>query len=489
MTDNASASPLGDRERGRAFAVCVAVAAVTVLDLTKVNVGLPSIERALGADSTQLQLLVGGYSLAFGLVLVPAGRLGDLYSRRTMFVIGLSLFIGSSLLCAVAPNIELLLVFRTLQGVAAGIQIPQVLGLIQQLYHGEQRGRAFGLFGATIGICTAVGPTFGGVLVGAGGEPAGWPLLFWINVPLGALALVFAIRTLPTEHQRHQDARDLDVVGILLLGVGVLSLMLPFLLTTGGPSDDPRRWLTLPAFVAVGALFVRWERRYQQRGKSPVVHLDLFRQGAYRNGVLVITAYFAALPALFLLTTLFLQQGLGVAPVYAGMVGIPFAVGSAAASWLGGRLVGRYGRNLVVAGIVCVIVGVALVACAATLPSADASPWWIAAAMLVAGVGGGFVVSPNQTLTLAEVPVDEGGVAGSVMQVGQRVGTAIGVAAASSAFFATLYAEQGPIASVASYRDGFRNGAIVSAGLVVVALVFAVLDLRGRTHRRERTLR
>ncbi len=155
--------------------MCVAVAAITILDLSKVNVALPSIEEALGAGSTELQLIVSGYVLTFGLVLVPMGRLGDQRSRRALFIVGLSLFTVTSLLCAIAVSPVMLMVARLLQGVAAGIQMPQVLGLIQQLFQGKERGRAFGLFGATIGIATAFGPTLGGllILVGGGRRTAG----------------------------------------------------------------------------------------------------------------------------------------------------------------------------------------------------------------------------------------------------------------------------------------------------------------------------
>src|SRR3712207_5229167 len=140
--------PFDDRTRWRAFSVCVAVAALTILDLSKVNVGLPSIEDAFRAGPTELQAIVAGYALAFGLVLVPAGRLGDIHSRRTMFLVGITAFTVTSLLCAIAPTVELLMVGRFLQGVAAGIPMPQVVGLTQQLFQGAERGRAVGLFGA-----------------------------------------------------------------------------------------------------------------------------------------------------------------------------------------------------------------------------------------------------------------------------------------------------------------------------------------------------
>ncbi|PRY70000.1 EmrB/QacA subfamily drug resistance transporter [Glaciihabitans tibetensis] len=484
MTDSsAPASGPTDRARWQAFAVAVGVAALTILDLSKVNVGLPSIEESLGAGSSDLQLIVAGYALAFGLTLVPAGRLGDMYSRKLMFIIGLSAFTAASVLCALAPTIEVLVIGRILQGLAAGIQMPQVIGLVQELFRGEERGRAFGLFGATIGVSTAFGPTLGGLLIAIGGPTDGWRLLFWMNIPLGLLAIVFAARLLPKPSGLRQPT-NLDPIGVLLLGAATFSLLFPFVTTTGGGEDSSLRWLWLLAFAGFGALFVWWEVAYRRRGKSPVVHFAMFARSSYRNGVLVATAYFGALPAVFLLSTLYLQQGLGLAPVFAGLVSIPFALTSAISAFYGGRLVARYGRALVVTGLVFVIVGFTLdIVLAITLP-AETAPYGMAAALLVAGIGGGFVIAPNQTLTLAEIPVEEGGVAGSMGQLGQRVGTAVGTAAATSLFFGAILQDTGQVTQLAAYHHGFRNGMLMAVALIVLALGLAIADLVERRRAR-----
>jgi MFS family permease len=477
MTDDGLNHKHADRIRWEAFAVCAAVASLTIMDLSKINVGLPTIELSLGGGPTELQLIVAGYALAFGLALVPAGRLGDVGSRKAMFVIGLVSFTLASVLCALAPTIEVLVIGRILQGVAAGIQMPQVLGLIQQLFQGPERGKAFGLFGAIIGLSTAFGPTLGGLLIAIGGEADGWRLMFWMNVPLGILALLFAIRLLPA-HQKHEaEKTELDIVGILFLGAAVFSLMLPFVLTTGGPDDDPNRWYWLIGFVFAGIAFVLWEKNFLARGKSPVIRFSLLKLQSYRNGILVATAYFAAMPAIFLLTTLYLQQGLGLAAVFAGMVTIPFALVSAYTSWIGGRLVNEYGRALVLLGLGLVITGFALALPISAYAPTELVPWLLSAAMIISGAGGGLVISPNQTLTLKDVPVVQGGVAGSVAQVGQRAGTAIGVAAATSTYFATIYREA-DTPTIAVYADAFHNGLYVALGLAAVALVFGVLDLK-----------
>ncbi|MBF0671501.1 MAG: MFS transporter [Salinibacterium sp.] len=471
-------SQVSDRARWQAFAVCSAAAALTILDLSKVNVALPSIEASLGGGPSELQLIIAGYALAMGLVLVPAGRLGDIHSRKLFFGIGLSIFVATSIMCAVAPTIEILVLGRMLQGVAAGIHMPQILGLIQQLFQGPERGKAFGLFGAIIGLATAFGPTLGGLLIAVGGEEDGWRLTFWMNVPLGLLALAFALWRLPAQQHHETKRTEIDLIGVLLLGATVFGLMLPFVLTTGGPSDDPARWWWLLLFAAAGATFVWWENRYVVSGKSPVIDFGLFRLTSYRNGVLIATAYFAATPAIFLINTLFLQNGLGVSAVFAGMVSIPFALVSAYTSAVGGRHVATMGRRLVLTGLVLVGVGFGASIPVALLAPPALVPWLLAALMGVAGAGGGLVISPNQTITLTDVPVVQGGVAGSIAQVGQRVGTAVGVAVASSAFFSTIYREEATESLRNAFSHAYAFGMLAALGLVGIALVFAIADLR-----------
>ena len=483
-------APSGDdaavehKAKWRAFWVCVVVAAITILDLSKINVALPSIEDALGATSTQLQLIVSGYVLTFGLVLVPAGRLGDQRSRKALFLIGLTLFTAASIACALAPNATLLLVSRLMQGVAAGIQMPQVLGLIQHLFRGPERGRAFGLFGAMIGISTAFGPTLGGLMIAIGGADDGWRYIFWMNVPLGIIALVLAWRILPATVTTNYSRLELDPIGIAIFGVTVMALLWPFLFTTGAPTDDPNRWWLLVVFVLAAAVFVMWERRYAAGGRAPLVSLALFRISSYRNGTILASVYFAAMPAMFLLTTLYLQLGLGLEPVFAGMVTIGFALTSAVSSWRGGILVERYGRSLVVVGLAILLVGLGVLMGAAILTPPALTPIVMAAALLIGGTGGGLVISPNQTLTLNDVPPRQGGLAGSVGQLGQRIGTAIGTAIALSLFYSTLYNERNSGEStVELYQHAYGTGMLAATLFFALAMLVGVADLGARKRR------
>jgi MFS family permease len=478
--------PLTHTKRWRAYWVCVGVAALTILDLSKVNVALPSIETAFDASSTELQLIVSGYVLTFGLTLVPAGRIGDQRSRRALFIIGLSLFTLTSLACALAPNSAVLLIARLLQGVAAGIQMPQVLGLVQQLFQGAERGKAFGLFGATIGIATAFGPTLGGLAIAIGGPVDGWRGIFWMNVPLSVAAIAAALWLLPETRTKSSRPLSLDPIGIQLFGVTVIALMWPFLFTTGAPGDNPARWWLLVVFVFAATGFVVWERRYAASGRHPLVPLSLFGVSSFRNGAVLAAAFFAAMPSMFLLTTLYLQHGLGLEPVFAGMVGIGFALMSAVASWLGGNLVNRVGRPLVVWGLAILLAGVGLLVLAALFTPVAITPWAMAGAMALGGFGGGLVISPNQTLTLADIPVNQGGLAGSVGQLGQRIGTAVGTAVTLSLFYATIYSESGSAVTedLGIYHDAYGFGMLAVAIFIAVAFGVGVADLSARRRQR-----
>ena len=466
--------------RWRAFGASVTVAALTIMDISKVNVGLASIESALGGGSTELQLVVSGYILAFGLVLVPAGRIGDQRSRRTLMIGGLAGFTLASGLGALAPNIWVLVVARFLQGVAAGVQMPQVMGTIQQLFTGTERARAFGIFGAIVGLSTALGPTLGGLVIALGGETDGWRWIFGMNVPLGVIVIAVMVRVLPEVRRPSGERLSLDPVGLAIFAVVVVTLMIPFLLTTGSPDDVALRWWLLVPAVLFAAGFVAWERHYARSGRPPLVPLRLFRITSWRNGTMLQAFYFAAMPSIFLLMALYLQTGLGHSALVAGVVTIGFALLSAASSWYSGRLVARFGRALVIVGLLIVLASIVALVLVARFASDDATPWVMAGIMVVGGVGGGIVISPNQTLTLAEIPRSEGGLAGSVGQLAQRVGNAIGAAIALSLFYSTVYLEEGTRPHETVFNDAFSNGLLAAALFVTASLVIAFIDLGSR---------
>ncbi|MCX5400644.1 MFS transporter [Streptomyces sp. NBC_00102] len=465
-----------DPHRWRALAVCLVAGFMTLLDVSIVNVALPSIKEGLHTPESDLQWVLSGYALAFGLFLIPAGRLGDARGRREVFMVGLTLFTLSSAACGAAQSSLWLVVARLVQGLAGGLLSPQISALIQQMFSGRERGRAFGMFGTVVGISTAVGPLLGGLLIQLAGAEEGWRWVFYVNLPLGVVCLLLARRLLPdTPSAGHVRARDLDPFGVLLLGAGVLCLLLPFVQAQQWHGNG--KWLLLLAAAALLAAFVAWEARCTGGGTQPVLDLSLFRLRSYWLGCLLILLYFAGFTSIFFITTLYLQSGLGYSALQAGLSISPFAVGSGLSAMIGGRLVGRFGRPLVVVGLAMVAVGLAGTALAVHQVPGHNAGWAMAAPLLFGGIGSGLVIAPNQTLTLSDVPVAHAGSAGGTLQTGQRVGSAIGIAAVGSVFFAQVTGD--------GWATAYDHGLIVSVAFVCAGLVAAIADVvAGRRHGR-----
>ncbi|MEU8674578.1 MFS transporter [Streptomyces sp. NPDC048560] len=467
-----------DPRRWKALGVCLVAGFMTLLDVSIVNVALPSIREGLDTPESDLQWVLSGYALAFGLLLIPAGRLGDARGRRVVFMAGLALFTLASAACGAAQSSLWLVIARLVQGLAGGLISPQISALIQQMFSGRERGRAFGMFGTVVGISTAVGPLLGGLLIEMAGAEEGWRWVFYVNLPLGIVCLLLARRLLPdTPSAAPVRARDLDPVGVLLLGAAVLALLLPFVQAQQWQGNA--KWLLLLLAAALLAAFVSWESRCPRRSTQPVLNLALFRLRSYWLGCLLILLYFAGFTSIFFVTTLYLQSGQHYSALQAGLAVTPFALGSGLSATIGGRLVGRFGRPLVVVGLTMVAVGLALTALAVHLVPGTNAGWAMASPLLLAGLGSGLVIAPNQTLTLSEVPVAGAGSAGGTLQTGQRVGSAIGIAAVGAVFFAQV----GPD----GWATAYDHGLLVSVAFVLAGLIVALADVRATRRGRSRT--
>ncbi|TCC00230.1 MFS transporter [Micromonospora zingiberis] len=461
------------RRRWQALGVGLVAAFMTLLDISIVNVAIPSLDRALHASPADLQWVLSGYALTFGLVLVPAGRFGDVHGRRNAFVFGIALFTVTSAAAGLAQSPTWLIVARLLQGAAAGLVNPQVTGMIQQLFQGPERARPFGLLGATIGISTAVGPLLGGLLIAAGGPEHGWRWVFFVNVPVGIVAVILGWRLMPRRPVGQTVRRRSDPVGVLLLGVGVTLVLLPLVQREQWPGAA--KWLLLPAGLVTLVGFTFWERRYARQG-PPLFDVRLFRRQSYALGALIALIYFGGFTAIFFIFTLYLQIGHGYTALVAGLAITPFALGSAVASAVGGRIVNRFGRPLVAVGLLAVVVGLGLVALAIELAPHAPVPWVTAAPLLLAGIGSGLVIAPNQTLTLSQVPVPQAGSGAGMLQTGQRIGSAAGIAAVGAVFFSV-------VSSSGDWSKAFERSLLVSAGIITLALLAALVDIvRHRQH-------
>ncbi|NUR57591.1 MAG: MFS transporter [Catenulispora sp.] len=463
----------------RALAVCLLVGFMTLLDVSIVNVALPSIQKGLDATPADLSWVVSGYALTFGLILVPAGVFGDMVGRRTAFLTGLAAFTVASGLCGIAPSAAFLVIARLVQGLASGILGPQISGLIQEMFSGAERARAFGYFGATVGLATAVGPLVGGLLIAAGGGQHGWRWVFFVNLPIGVVAFALALRLIPgcVGAGLARTKGRIDWLGVVLLGGSVVAIMLP--LVQEQQWHGRAKWWLMVLGVLLLAAFAAWERRVAARGlkakgvQTPLVPPSLLRIRSYTRGATLALLYFAGFTTIFFIFTLYLQSGLRYSALEAGLATTPFALGSAVSATLGGRLVGKHGRALVILGIVLVTVATGAAILVVHWVHGRGAGVAAALPLLVAGVGSGLVIAPNLALSLSEVPVPRAGTAGGVMQTGQRLGSALGIACVGAVFFSRVSHGKG-------FANAFQAGAVVAICFEAAALLVGIIDWRGR---------
>jgi EmrB/QacA subfamily drug resistance transporter len=469
-----------DPRRWRALTVSLAGAFMVLLDVSIVNVALPSIEREFGVAAGTAQWVVSGYALTFGLALVPAGRLGDTIGRRRMFLVALSAFVLTSALTGAAQTTAWLLAARLLQGVAGGMLIPQNVGLIQDLFRGGERARAFGVLGSVVGLSTAIGPVVGGLILALAGSPDGWRWVFYVNVPIGVVALVLAARLVPAGRTAGSTTgarrTHLDLWGSLLLGAGVLGLLLPVVATESGGAS----WLWglfVPAALLLTA-FARWEVRTARRGGAPLLDPQLASTPGFPTGSAIALVYFTGFTGIWVVLALFFQDGLGYTPLHSGLAVTPFAIGSAVSAVFAGRAVPRFGRRLTATGLLAAAGGMAATALVLHTVGGDAAAWAAAGPLLLAGLGGGMVVSPNTSLTLESVPTRMAGAAGGALQTAQRIGSAIGTALLATVYYHVLTGGARDFAAAVS------TALLSAAGLMLLALLITVGELMGEHHRR-----
>ena len=466
--------PSRDPIRWRILFVLIVTIFMTLISVSIVNVALPSIGRGLNAMQSDLQWVLAGYALTFGVLLIAAGRAGDILGRGGLFLIGVAIFTAASVAAGMAPDAERLNLARLVQGIGSGLLNPQGIGMIQQYFRGAERGRAFGFLGTAIGLSIAIGPVLGGVLIETGGPDLGWRLTFLVNVPIGISAIVLGllwfprplIRSFPTISH---GLRSLDPVGAVLLGLAVLALLFPFVEARNAPA----LWFLLPISGLLFYLWVMWERRYVRLGFSPMVDFNIFKSRSYTSGVLIMSFYFMGLPSLWVLVALYVQEGANKTALEAGFIGVPAAViGAYTAHWAGSR-VARHGRKLIISGLCLTLVGLALsVGVVVSHEAGHLSVWWIMLSLCLVGVAQGIVISPNQTLTLETVPLAYAGSAGAILQTGQRIGTAVGFSIITAATFFAL--------GVSSWSAAVSVGFGLISFVVLLALFIAVKDFRLR---------
>ena len=424
-----------DPGRWAALAVVLTATLLSILNVFISNVALPVMQADLDASAGEAQWILAGYNLAFGLFLVTGGRLGDLYGIRRVFLIGLALFTAASGASGFAPEAASLIAARVVQGLGAALMIPQVMSFIQVNFTGKERGTALGAYAAVGGFGSTVAQLLGGWLIEADWFGLGWRTIYLINVPVGLLAVLGALRMMRERPRASQGDRRLDWAGVVLMTAALSALCVP--LTIGYDRGWPW-WIFLPLAASpfLAYVFVRHQRRLEASGRGiPLVRISLFHRRSFAAGNLLILLFYANNAVLFMVMPLFLQQGLGMTPFQSGLVFAPLALGFALTSMRSGEWAARFGHRTLAAG--CLLLGAAYLlfyALDAAFAPAMSGWEWIPAALL-AGVAMGFVSAPLNFLTLAHVKEDETGIASGVITAGVEIAYALGTVAGGMIFF------------------------------------------------------
>lgn len=478
----------GDRRRWFALAIVMTAAFMDLVDVTIVNVAIPSIQRDAGATFSQIQWITAGYALAFAAGLITGGRLGDIHGRKRLFLIGIGGFTLASALCGFAANPEMLVAARILQGGMAALMVPQVLSIVHATFPAHERGKVFGLFGAVVGLGAVTGPLLGALLTEWNLFGLEWRPIFLINLPVGIAGLILGSRFI-TE-SKAPKALKLDMVGVALVTLGLLMLLYP--LTRGRELGWPL-WGYVSmggALVVLGAL-VAYERRKAARDGSPLVELSLFKVKSFAAGIAVQTVFGVALGIFFLVWTLYMQYGLGWSPLKAGLTGIPFSIAVSMAAGLSvQKLVPRFGRKVLQAGALVMGIGVLLYIWESGHYGQSIAPWQMALPLVVMGLGMGLIVAPLTDAILSEVPREHAGSASGLISTVQQMGNALGLGLVSVVFFGVIddrLAEsaegaRGPAAG-AAFADGFQHAlGWVAAVMGVIFLLMFALPRRSAQH-------
>jgi EmrB/QacA subfamily drug resistance transporter len=438
--------------------ICCMSLLIVGLDVTIVNVALPSIGRDLHASVSGLQWTVDAYTLVLASFLMLSGSTADRLGRKRTFVVGLILFSAGSLLCSLAPALGLLVVFRMLQAVGGSMLNPVAMSIITNTFTDpRERAQAVGVWGGVVGISMALGPVLGGLLVSS----AGWRSIFWINIPVGLAAIVLALRYVP--ESRAPRARRFDPVGQVLWIVLLATL-------TYGIIEAPGRGWTSPAILAAfltSAAALLAFLIYEPRRKDPLIDLRFFRSIPFASATVTAVAAFATLGGFLFLNTLYLQEVRGLSPVQAGLGTLPMAVLTMAASPVSGRIVGRRGPR-----IPLVVSGLSLATACAMLTRIDpVTPFtWLFAAYVIFGLGFGLVNAPITNAAVSGMPRAQAGVAAAVASTSRQVGSVLGVAVAgaivASSAGASAHADLSWASRPAWWTLAACGGAVLLLGLM-----------------------
>jgi EmrB/QacA subfamily drug resistance transporter len=450
--------------RWLAAVVMIGAALMDMIDITVVNVALPTIRADLGATGTQLEWVVSAYMLAFAAMLITAGSFGDLLGRKRIFLGGIAAFGLASLCAGLAQSPGELIAARVVQGAAAAAMLPQVLATFREIFDGDERGKAFGMYGAILGFASAIGLVLSGALIDADLFGWGWRAIFFVNVPIAVVAFFATIRFVPETRDRAAGRPDLR--GAALLTAALVAIAYPLL--EGHSQGWPLAgWLLMGAgaltLLGLGLL----EERRQHTRVAPLLRTRLFRIPAFTAGLTVQLAFSAGLQGFFVVFALWLQTGMHFSPLGAGLTALGFSVGSFALAPIAVPLAQEHGRRVLACGGVLMALGVLGLELGARHVGTGGDPWPIMPGMVVAGAGLSLLIIPLVNVVLAAVPREAAGGASGLFSTAQQLGGAIGVAIVGTVFFSELDGH--------SFTYALQHSVPIVGGLFLVAAALSLV--------------
>ncbi|MNB75871.1 Multidrug resistance protein stp [compost metagenome] len=444
---------------------------VTIFDLFVVNVAIPSIQTRLGANFAQIGLIVAGYELAFGVMLITGGRLGDMFGRRRLFITGMAGFTLASAFCGLAPGTGYLICARVLQGLAAALLFPQVYASILVNFEDNDRRKAFGLLGMTLGLAAIAGQVLGGWLVHADLFGLSWRSIFLINLPIGALAIL-AARSIP--ESRAPQRPLLDWPGVLLVSCGLVLILAPLIEGPVQGWPDWSRWA--PGIgLAILILFYRQQEKRRIAGKWPLVDMSLMANSHFSLGTMLVLLVYSTSSSFFLCFALLIQTGLGLDAFHAGSIFAPCSVGFMLASLAAPRLVARWGTYSLFIGALTYAVFIAIMIFQVWMSGSELKPVQLIPALIMVGAGQGYIMTPLLNLVLSFVEEAESGMASGVISTVQQIGAALGVGVVGILFNGAL-SKTTHLPHAGQYASAFVAGMLYNlAASAVICLSLLML--------------
>ncbi|MTH79987.1 MFS transporter [Paracoccus aestuariivivens] len=424
--------PVTDRERTLAVAVVTVALMLEIIDGSVVNVAIPHFRDSFGATTAQIEWISAGYAFFFAVMLIPGGRMGDIFGYRRMFMLGMIGFALASAGCGLAPDARTLIGMRILQGASGALMGPQILSLVQVLYAPHERFKVMGIFGLLGGVAGILGPILGGVLIRADIFGLGWRPIFLINVPVVAVALVLALRVLP-EGGSAQRPR-LDLTGAALIVPAFAAFLLPLI---EGPALGWPIWLRLmPLLGMILLAATAWHlMRRESAGEAVLVPPSVFRSGIFVAGLSIAMIYQLVTGALLIAVSVMLQSHLGFDALKTALLHVPFAVGAALSiAVLGRRLLPLMGRQMPLIGVVGQIAGILLMAHVLGDWQGGSDYALLTAGFALCGCGMGLISAPLPAFAFARIPSEHAGAASGVFRASQQLGMAIGIASLGGFF-------------------------------------------------------